>query len=397
MLDILAAVHEVALVSFFARDDSEALLSSWKTYERFIQVPMTISRLSDEKLSPEGKRLKAMAPISRFGMPEFLGSFDLPAMWNCIAKLNIQQFDAVHVRYAYMAVYALALKRVAPHLRLIIDLDDIPSVIAFRKVTFPTKPSNARIFLWEIKELLRTYAFERGALRTFDSVWVCSKHDRHKIARQLGADRALIVENVVDTMKLASIERRTVESALLFVGDFNYLPNRQGAEFFIEEVWPAIRSAVPDAQLWLVGSNRQAKILEWNGREGVVVTGFVADVSPYLSRAMMSIAPILVGAGTRLKILEAMGVGLPVVTTSVGAEGIEATNGVDLIVADSARDFANECVRLLRDPASRDRLAESGKSLVKNKYDISIMSRTVLTCYADLAVDSLEHGYADEH
>jgi len=381
ILEILTSQHEVTLVSLLARDEFPAQLLPWNIYPLFAREPLTVTRLTPEELSPRGQEMRAMLPKPLLGTPEWMEYFDLAGMWNRLAELNLQQFDAVHVRYVSMASYALALKQAAPHLRLVIDLDDILSVIFFRKLVIPRKMSQLHTFLWEVKELIRMVAFESGPLRSFDSVWVCSDQDFRKISRRLGAKRALIVANVVNAAKLASIRRQVTQPALLFIGDFNYHPNGQAAEFFVEKVWPGIKSRVPEAQLWLVGANRQAKMLAWNGQQGIAVTGKVDEVTPYLERAMVSIAPLLMGVGTRLKILEALGAGLPVVATTIGAEGIEAKDGVDLLIADSADDFADRCVSLLQDAGLRERLAAAGKLLIKEKYDVSTMSEKVLRCY----------------
>jgi glycosyltransferase involved in cell wall biosynthesis len=381
VLDILASRHEVTLASFVGRDDSLSELRSWKTYALFARQPLTVPRQSEEKLSPEGERLRTLRPQSRISVPQGLDFFDTAAMWNRLAELDLRQFDAVHVRFAGMASYALALKQAAPHLRLIIDLDDNPSLLLYRKLWNTRKKFQLRMFSWELKEFLRTFAFELRELRKFDSVWICSEIDFKRMSRRIGPDRTLIVENVVDAQKLASINRENIECAILMIGDFNYDPNREGADFFVTGAWPLIRSKIAEAQLWLVGKNANAYMLEWNGNQGVVVTGLVDDVKHYLSRAMISIAPLFVGTGTKLKILEALGAGLPVVTTTMGMEGIEAKNGVDLLIADTAEEFADNCTRLLEDAALRDRLAKAGQSLVREKYDISVMARAVLRCY----------------
>jgi polysaccharide biosynthesis protein PslH len=381
VLDILASRHEVTLASFVGRDDSVSELRSWKTYALFARQPLTVSRQSEEKLSPEGERLRTLRPQSRISVPQGLDFFDTAAMWNRLAELDLRQFDAVHVRFAGMAPYALALKQAAPHLRLIIDLDDNPSLLLYRKLWNTRKKFQLRMFSWELKEFLRTFAFELRELRKFDSVWMCSEIDFKRMSRRIGPDRTLIVENVVDAQKLASINRENIECAILMIGDFNYDPNREGADFFVTGAWPRIRSKIAEAQLWLVGKNANAYMLEWNGNQGVMVTGVVDDVKHYLSRAMISIAPLFVGTGTKLKILEALGAGLPVVTTTMGMEGIEAKNGVDLLIADTAEEFADHCTRLLEDAALRDRLAKAGQSLVREKYDISVMARAVLRCY----------------
>lgn len=315
-------------------------------------------------------------------------------MWNQLAELDLQKFDVVHVRYVYMSLYALALKRAAPHLHLVIDVDDILSVAFFRRISHPTKLSDLRTAAWKLKELIRIYAFECGPLRTFDSVWICSELDKRKMARRLGPGRTLVVENVVDAEKLASMTPQTRELSLLFVGDFNYAPNREGAEFILKQVWPEIRSAIPNAQLWLVGTNTQAHILAQNGRDGIVVTGAVDEVLPYLQRATISIAPLFAGSGTRLKILEALGAGLPVVATPAASEGIEAEDGVHLLIANDAKAFIECCLRLLKDNVLRAQLAEAGRLLVRKKYDVAVMSRAVLGCYRSLR-ESETHARQD--
>jgi polysaccharide biosynthesis protein PslH len=322
ILDILATQHEVTLASFVGRGDQPSELPSWTTYPAFAREPLLVSRQPEEHLTAAGKSLRALLPQSRVGLPDWLNYFDTAAMWNRIAELDLSQFDAVHVRYVSMTRYALALKAAAPHLRLVVDLDDIPSVFLYRKLRHPKEKVSLRASLWQAKELFRMYAFERSALRSFDSVWICSGVDFTRISKRIGAKRTLVVENVVDAKKLATIDRQQTEPALLLIGDFSYGPNREGADFFVNKVWPEVRLKNPEAQLWLVGSHPDAGMQEWNEQQGILVTGRVEDVWPYLARATASIAPLFGGSGTRLKILEALGAGLPVVTTTLGTEGI---------------------------------------------------------------------------
>jgi glycosyltransferase involved in cell wall biosynthesis len=390
VLEILASRHDVTLVSFAGQDDSPAELSSWNACSLFAREPIVVPRQTDERLSAEGERLRALRRRSRLGLPEGVGFFDAEAMWNRIAALDVRQFDAVHVRFAGMAPYALALKQAAPHLRLIIDLDDNPSLLLYRGLLNSRKKFRLRMFAWQMKEMLRTFAFELAALRRFDSVWICSDIDLRRMSDRIGSGRILVVENVVDAQRLASINRDNVEPVALMIADFNYEPNRAGAEFFVAKVWPRVRSAVPEARLWLVGKNSPSQIQEWSGKEGILATGMVDDVGHYLEHAMISVAPIFVGSGTKLKILEALGAGLPVVTTTMGAEGIEARDGIDLQIADAPGDFADRCIRLLTDQRLRDRFAASGRLLIKERYDIPVMSRAVLKCYEALGNRAVE-------
>jgi len=383
ILDILASKHDVTLISFVGRDDSPSDLRFWKSYSLFARKPITVLRRTEEEISPMGRRLRASRQRSRVLAPEGLDFFDVPAMWNRIAELDIGQFDAVHVRFAGMIPYAVALKQVAPQLRLVVDLDDNPSLLLSRKLISSLKKFKFRMFIWQLKELIRTFAFELKELQKFDSVWICSDIDSSRMSSRIGSNRIQVVENIVDAQELAAIDRSNIEPAVLMIASFDYEPNKAGAEFFVAKVWPRITSVIPEAQLWLVGKNSQLQ--EWSGKQGILVTGMVDDVRPYLERAMISVAPIFVGTGTKLKILEALGAGLPVVTTTIGAEGIDVVNGVDLLIANTPEDFADYCIRLLTDRKLRDELASSGKGLIQEKYDLHVMARKVLDSYDILA------------
>lgn len=384
VLDVLSSAHEVTLASFVGKDDRPSELPSWKTYPRFSQPPILVPRQQQEEITPQGQRLRTLGSGLAAFQPEMVRFFDSASMWNRIASLDMDKFDAVHVRLLGMTPYALALKRMAPHLRLVIDLDDNPSLLLYRNLRNPQAKAKPRMVLWQLRELVRLFAFELRALRRFDSVWICSAIDRRRMSRRLGPKRVLVVENVIDTERLAGIDRRQDKPSIIMVGDFNYPPNAEGASFFVLNAWPEIRSALPETELWLVGKNTNPRVLAWDGKDGIHVTGMVDDVRQYLARATVSVAPLFVGTGTKLKILEALASGIPVVTTRIGAEGIDVTNGVDILLADSAKDFADCCIRLLQDPELRRTLINAGQELIRAKYDISVMSSAVLGCYSSL-------------
>jgi len=383
ILEILSEENDVVFASLLGRGDVPSQLLSWSVYPRLAAV-LTSSLDTAQELTDAGRSLRAMVSSPRAGMPESLQSFDTSEMWNQLATLDISELDVVHVRYMYMAPYALALKRANPHLRLVVDIDDIVSVVFGRQLRMPKRLSELRGSLWSVKELIRIYCFETGPLRGFDSVWVCSQRDKRKLSLRVGSSRIAVVENAVDSAKLSGITSGQSDQILVFVADFNYGPNKEGAEFVVRNVWPRVLESCPGAQLWLVGRNNCRELLELNGHNGITVTGRVDDVNPYLQKAMISIAPILMGAGTRIKILEALGAGLPVVSTKIGAEGIEAQDGVHLMIADGAKQFAGRCIRLLQDKGLRSRLAKEGRALIRDKYDVLKVKQSVKTCYERL-------------
>lgn len=383
VLDALSAAHSITFLSFY-KHESPADLAGWKTAERFSLAPLCIERISPEPLTPAGAKLRSWLPSFPVGLPSWAQHNDLPPMWNALAQLDLEQFDAVHVRYGLMLLYALALRRAVPRMHIVVDLDDVPSVIAKRGIERSLNPVRQRANLWKLKDALRTLFYETSALRQCDSVWVCSELDRRKISWRIGKGRLRVVANVVDVKALASVPRNAVGDALLFVGDFNYGPNREGALFLLDRVWPLVRAQCPAAELWLVGANHQQHLLARDGQNGVHITGAVDSVQPFLARAAVSVAPILSGAGTRLKIIEAFAARIPVVATRLGAEGIGAIDEEHLLLGDSPEAFSAACIRLLQNPALGANLAAAASELVAAKYDVDVMRDAALSIYREL-------------
>lgn len=159
------------------------------------------------------------------------------------------------------------------------------------------------------------------------------------------------------------------QEGLVFVGKMDYLPNFDAALFLIREVLPLIRRERPGAQLTFVGMNPPEELQQLAARHGVVVTGSVPDTRPYLDEAAVVLTTVRGGTGTRLKILEAMSMEKAIVSTSLGAEGLQVVSERDLLIADDARDIAQSVIRLLRDRDFAKTLARQARRLVVQHYD----------------------------
>jgi glycosyltransferase involved in cell wall biosynthesis len=156
---------------------------------------------------------------------------------------------------------------------------------------------------------------------------------------------------------------------LLFFGTLSYGPNADGLVWFCEQVLPRVRQSKPDVRLEVVGLDPPPRVTALGRLPGVQVTGFVPDIRPKLWSATMCVVPLLAGGGTRLKILEALAAGCPVISTTVGAEGLELMDGKHLLIADDPEEFARDVVALLESDALRHRLADAGRRAVAEKYD----------------------------
>ena len=156
---------------------------------------------------------------------------------------------------------------------------------------------------------------------------------------------------------------------LLFLGQMSYLPNTEAAELLINKIYPQLKKIYPDCRLLLVGRNPTQKMLEASKKDsGIIVTGTVSDVRPYLAAASVMVVPLLKGGGTRLKILEAFAAGCPVVSTAKGAEGIKAKDGEHLLIRDSFEAIVHGISQIWSDSLLGKKLAYSAYDLVKQEY-----------------------------
>jgi sugar transferase (PEP-CTERM/EpsH1 system associated) len=219
----------------------------------------------------------------------------------------------------------------------------------------------------------RMLRFERDAVRRFDLVLAVSDTDRQTLQRLYGPlDHPVhVVPTGVDTTYFAQAERSPRPHHLVFTGSMDWLPNEDGMLYFVREVLPLIRRDEPSATLSIVGRSPTPAVARLAADYGVEVTGRVDDVRPHMAAASVYIVPLRIGGGTRLKIFEAMAMGLPVVSTAVGAEGLPLVPGEHVLIADDAARFAAEVVGLLRNPEARAQIGDAGQRLVAERYDWS--------------------------
>ena len=210
---------------------------------------------------------------------------------------------------------------------------------------------------------------EVAAWRAFDGVVFTSVPDEERARSHVPSIQSCVVSNAVDVDYFrprpddAACDGRTV----LFFGTFNYFPNRDAVLFFLREVWPRLAASHPEARLKLIGADPPKEVLAHAGPR-VEVVGMVDDLRPHLAEAAVAIAPLLIGGGTRLKIVEAMAMAKAVVSTSLGAEGIAAEPGREIALADDPADFAATLKRVLEDRSLRERMGLAARALVEKRY-----------------------------
>ena len=232
--------------------------------------------------------------------------------------------------------------------------------------------------------LIRFHLFDAYCWPDTHCILVVSEDDRKRCLRKLPNREVLMVPNGVDCSTLhpgPSIE--TGPPSLVFTGDMGFEPNVDAALMLATRIFPEISRMHPDASLHLVGRNPDPR-LRAISTPGITVTGEVEDMLPYLQAATVYVAPLTTGAGTRTKLLEAMAVGLPIVTSSVGIEGIEAVVNRDVVIADDSPKTIAAVRRLLETPAERHRLGAAARELAEQRYDWSRCLAPLESLYSEL-------------
>jgi glycosyltransferase involved in cell wall biosynthesis len=274
--------------------------------------------------------------------------------------------EPVDVWHCEWTPYAEALRGIAGDRRVVIA-HNVESVIWQRYYETETNPLRR----WYIGRQWRKFRrFERRVLGEVERTVAVSAVDARRFRDEFGVRRVEVVENGVDTAYFQPQARRRASNRLLFLGSLDWRPNLDGVQLLLERVFPAVRVAEPSARLCLVGRNPPEGLRrQIAGMAGVELHGSVPDVRPFLADCGMLVVPLRIGGGSRLKILEALASGTPVVSTRIGAEGLRLEAGRDLTVVEDVDDLAGALISAIRNPELLDEQAERGREKVLEQYD----------------------------
>ena len=289
--------------------------------------------------------------------------------------LSRERFDVVDVEFPFLAHYRL---RTAPpgerQPALIIDAHEIEYDMVRQ---FARSGGVARRLYagWNWRKLRGE---ELAVFRAADGIFTCSQADQARVLAEVGGARTVVIPNAAD---VDFYQRRPIDplpdgNTLVFFGLLSTWPNIDGILFFLREIWPRIVARRPQTRLKIIGKDPPAEVRGAAGA-GVEVTGFVSDLRPHLSSAAALVVPLRIGGGTRLKIVEGMAMSRPIVSTTLGAEGIEAVPERDILIADDPAAFAASVLRLLEDEGLAQRIGRSARQLAVEKYAWSTAAVTL--------------------
>jgi glycosyltransferase involved in cell wall biosynthesis len=294
------------------------------------------------------------------------------------------QFDVLHVEHLRGAVLADRLSGIP---RVWDSVDSIAFLFEQASQMAPrlTQRLMARL------DLGRTRRFEARAPRHFDRTLVTSPIDAQSIQRLAGNGldgRIELLPNGIDLDYYRSVNARPELATILFSGKMSYHANVAAALYLAQEIMPRVWRQCPDARLVIVGKDPAPAIRNLAVDRRVEVTGFVDDLRPFFARATLAVSPLLYGAGTQYKVLEAMICGVPVVATPRVVGGLQAHPGKDYLVGDDADRFARHILDLIDDPVLQHSIGQAGQQYVQHHHDWSRIARKLVTVYTEVAAQT---------
>jgi len=318
-------------------------------------------------------------------LPREIAGFHAPDMNEAVRKAVREiKPDLLHAEFDLMAPYVRAAKLENPGLPCVLTHHDLSALSFFSSYFREMSGWNKWRRLGDWRKRLRA---TKELCRRFEAIITVSDADRRRMSRWVPPKRVFSVPTGVDLEHFSGgpPRREREPDSLVYVGHYPHYPNEEAVLRFADRTWPRIKAARPQAKFYVVGSYPTKKIFGLAEKDpAIVVTGIVPDVKPYEARAMVLVAPLKLGYGIKGKILEALAMGTPVVSTSCANEAVGAEAGRQLLIADSPRKFAQETLRLLEDEHLWRRLSAAGRDFVKKNHDWSARARGIGEVYRAL-------------
>ena len=288
--------------------------------------------------------------------------------------LEEETFDVVHVESVFLTPY-LPVIRAHSQAKVMLRAHNVEHTI-WRRVAQGERSPFKR---WYLKHLSLTLAaYEREHLNDYDGVVSITENDAEQL-RTMGCRRPMVaIPFGITPDGEVSVEEEP--NSLFHIGSMDWMPNQEGVRWFLEQVWPKVHERMPQLTLYLAGRKMPEDLMRLD-MEGVRVLGEVPDAMYFISSKQINVVPLLSGSGIRVKIIEAMSVGKVVVTTTIGAEGIGCTDGVDVLIADTPEQYEDQLYRCVSDPAFRQEIGSHAARLIAERFGSKQLTGRLLDFY----------------
>ncbi len=373
----LARTHEVTLVSFVRGDDRPEHVTHLKTMCHAVHtVPMARSRWRDGRAALKGLLTRIPIVIARDEI--------VPMQQTLARLLASESFDVVHADQVSMSKYGL-LGKSARH---VLDLHNAMYLVTERLAAHETNPLKRLMFQREARALAR---YEAELCAKYDQVTFVTDEDRKLIERQLACWKVRVPDRRFTTIPICidpsdkqPITPVARPQRITALGVMFWPPNAEGVLWFAQEIWPRIHAQQPHLIFTVVGKNPPEYLTQLHGTNGIEVLGFVPEVEAILADTAVFVVPLRAGGGMRVKILDTWSWGLPIVSTSIGAEGIDVCDEENILIADTPDAFSAAVLRAANDTDLNQRLRRNGRRWVEEKYNWKTIYRAWDEVYARL-------------
>jgi GT2 family glycosyltransferase/glycosyltransferase involved in cell wall biosynthesis len=345
LLTRLSSNYRITLLTFLETDDEREYVSEVAPYcEKVIAMRRT---------HPLFWSLFAYEPFDEFLTPGMEQAVD-----RCLEEGD---FDLIQLEYTQMACYAGRAKGIPT----LLTKHEVDFAACLRRAGQESNPvSRMRWFYSYLQVLDREIKLTKKA----DAVICMTDTDARELHKFCNSIPTHVINTGVDLDYFRPPEQSVTDPRLVFVGAFQHYPNVEAMAYFCREVLPLVQQEIPGTEMYIVGSNPPPIIISLGEIPGIHITGFVPDVRPYMAKSSIYVVPLRLGVGIRGKILEAWGMGMAVVSTSVGCAGLRYENGQNILVADTREQFASRILSLLNNPVQRQRLGEEGRKTAEQYY-----------------------------
>ena len=373
----LARTHEVTLVSFVRGDDKSEHIAHLKTICHAVHtVPMARSRWRDARAAVKGA-------VTR--LPMVIARDEIATMQQTLARLMASEtFEVVQADQVSMSRYGLQCE----NLRRVLDLHNAMYLVTERLAAHEANPLKRLMYQREARALAR---YEAELCAQYDRVTFVTDEDRQLIEQQIARwdvrvpdRRFTTIPICIDPSDKQPIKPAAQPYRITALGVMFWPPNAEGVLWFAQEIWPSIHAQQPNLIFTIVGKNPPEYLTQLHGTNGIEVLGFVPEVETILAETAVFVVPLRAGGGMRVKILDTWCWALPIVSTSIGAEGIDLRDGENILIADTPEAFSAAVLRAANDTALNQQLRTNGRQWVEEKYNWKTIYRAWDEVYAGL-------------
>lgn len=295
-----------------------------------------------------------------------------------IETLRKEQFDIVQVETLYMSPYIEVIRKYSKA-KIFLRAHNIEHLI-WQRITESTKNPIKKAYLKHLTKTLKNYEFK--SLNKYDGIIPISYVDAEFFVSATQSPVKAISFGI-DPDKIEMKEDKQPENALFHIGSMNWMPNIEGIKWFLHEVWPLISDALPELKFYIAGRGMPEWINNLN-LKNVVVVGEVPDAYEFIRSKSISIAPLFSGSGIRIKIIESMALGRAVISTSIGAEGINYTDGENIMIADDKNTFLKAVATLYSDPEKSREIGKNARDLILQQHNNKLLIKQMIDFYREV-------------